>query len=446
MLSIPFRKLISPKLHRAAGSGASSKALANASSEAPNESVESGALVKCHFDSPVSQEPLQRPHLHLRGWLTFQAATDLSSLELHLQIDGHTYPVCLEQRPDVAAAFPNLSATGFHQIINLSDKEIDALRQSSSQAALTGKLPDQQFTRSLELKLDESITHRSSYYTRNETEHNSALQSGELSSDQQSCWQENGYIVVKGFYNAERIDQINRYIDELWQNRRELDCPVSIDEYIGTENERRRLFSEASSAVREHPYKVNDLYLASNVIREIVLNEEMARLLKSLLYSGTPMICSSLYFEKGSQQRKHFDTFFMPPLVRDRMLATWIALEDVTESSGPLAYYPGSHKIKPWIFEDGRFNLQIDQRDACYRYIDAELDRLQIEPEHFLAEKGDLFVWHPQLLHGGDQIHDLSATRKSFVTHYFCREDHPEEDAEEFAPDRFYLKRKYLPA
>jgi ectoine hydroxylase-related dioxygenase (phytanoyl-CoA dioxygenase family) len=156
------------------------------------------------------------------------------------------------------------------------------------------------------------------------------------------------------------------------------------------------------------------------------------------------MICSSLYFEKGSQQEKHFDTFFMAPLIRDRMLATWIALEDVTEENGPLFYYPGSHRIAPYRFENGRFNLNPSEKSDCYEYIDAELEKREIKREYFLAEKGDLFIWHAQLLHGGASIRDSDATRRSLVTHYFCRQDHDAAECEEFSSGMFYLKREYL--
>jgi len=437
LLSIPFRKLINPKQFVAANV---------MSGEDKPTAVDASGLITCHFDSPVSPARLNRPQLDLRGWLAMSSETDLDHLALELKIGDTSHAVSKQLRSDVSEIYPDLATTGFQQLIDLQPVDIDQLREATTPVELVGRLPDATFVQAIDVTVDALVHERSSYYRRNAREHRSNLKSGVLTPEQQACWEENGYVVVKAFYSADRIEEINQYIDRLWTERQQLNEPVTIDEYIGTDAERRRLFSDASPAVREHPYKVNDLYLASDVIRDTVLNEDLAELLSALLYSGSPMICSSLYFEKGSQQRKHFDTFFMPPLIRDRMLATWIALEDVGDTSGPLAYYPGSHRIEPWVFEDGRYNLQIDQRDACYRYIDAELDRLQIQPEHFLAERGDLFVWHPQLLHGGDTIEDAGATRKSLVTHYFCREDHPEKDAEEFADGRFYLKRDYLPA
>jgi hypothetical protein len=46
-----------------------------------------------------------------------------------------------------------------------------------------------------------------------------------------------------------------------------------------------------------------------------------------------------------------------------------------------------------------------------------------LEKRVFLAKKGDVFVWHAHLLHGGSPIRDPARTRKSYVFHYFSEED-----------------------
>jgi ectoine hydroxylase-related dioxygenase (phytanoyl-CoA dioxygenase family) len=55
----------------------------------------------------------------------------------------------------------------------------------------------------------------------------------------------------------------------------------------------------------------------------------------------------SLTFYKGSQQSIHVDY----PYVRcqtqlAKLAASWIPLEDIHPESGPLVYYPGSHKTE----------------------------------------------------------------------------------------------------
>ena len=72
-----------------------------------------------------------------------------------------------------------------------------------------------------------------------------------------------------------------------------------------------------------------------------------------LIYGQPAIAFQSLYFEYGSQQALHRDPMFVvtdPPM---HLLASWVALEDVTPESGPLAYVPGTHRW-PWFeFEPG---------------------------------------------------------------------------------------------
>jgi len=91
------------------------------------------------------------------------------------------------------------------------------------------------------------------------------------------------------------------------------------------------------------------------------------------------MVCNTLNLEYGSQQDMHQDTLYMPSRVINKMVASWIALEPATSGIEPIAFH---------------------------------------------AEKGDLLIWHSQLLHGGSAIAEQGSTRKSLVTHYFRRKDY----------------------
>ncbi len=41
-----------------------------------------------------------------------------------------------------------------------------------------------------------------------------------------------------------------------------------------------------------------------------------------------------------------------------------------------------------------------------------------LEVEQLTCRRGDAFIWHAGLVHGGSRIADETRTRKSFVTHY----------------------------
>lgn len=140
----------------------------------------------------------------------------------------------------------------------------------------------------------------------------------------------------------------------------------------------------------------------------------------------------SLTFTKGSQQPIHIDY----PYVRTQtklahLAASWIPLEDVHADSGPLAYYPGSHKIDASGFFDwgnGSILLEPDSTRSPMDFAHFLWDRMAaqgIKPEIFSPKKGDLLIWHGNLAHEGTKILSPDRTRKSYVTHYTSLEAYP---------------------
>jgi ectoine hydroxylase-related dioxygenase (phytanoyl-CoA dioxygenase family) len=51
--------------------------------------------------------------------------------------------------------------------------------------------------------------------------------------------------------------------------------------------------------------------------------------------------------------------------------------------------------------------------------IEGKLKESNLSKEIFLAKKGDVLLWHANLLHGAEKQVDKTKTRKSVVFHYF---------------------------
>lgn len=130
-------------------------------------------------------------------------------------------------------------------------------------------------------------------------------------------------------------------------------------------------------------------------------------------------------FISGSQADAHSDSIHMTTEPAGYLVAIWLALEDVGQGSGPLFYYPGSHRL-PYImgehFETGNTKLLVG--DNFYEnYTEKIIEQIKnnnLKKELFLARKGDLLIWHANLLHGGDPVSNEKKTRKSLVAHYFA--------------------------
>lgn len=266
-----------------------------------------------------------------------------------------------------------------------------------------------------------------------------------LTTEQQRHWEAEGFLVVPGFFPPDRVADLVEELDRLWHDRQTDDRGLVIDVYIDTPEERRIRFRDAPDEARTLPYKLNDLYLVSPLVRETILDPKLVDLVDDLL-DGRPVVCNSLTFERGSQQRFHFDTFYMPPLVPNKMLASWIALEDADDRAGPLRYFPRSHLIPPYHFSDGRLNAQLDEMPDFDDYIDKHIADRGLDWTTFPARAGDLFIWHAQLYHGGAPIDDMSLTRKSLVTHYFRAQDMDPASVEDIGGGRCYLRREHQAA
>ncbi len=131
---------------------------------------------------------------------------------------------------------------------------------------------------------------------------------------------------------------------------------------------------------------------------------------------------------KGTEQAPHSDSIHMTTRPPEYLLAAWIACEDIHPDSGPLDYYPGSHRL-PYVL--GR-DVEITHEEFAERQHEVYHERYEprirelisghhLERREFRAGKGDVLVWHANLLHGGGVRRDLQRSRKSLVCHYFAR-------------------------
>jgi phytanoyl-CoA hydroxylase len=245
-----------------------------------------------------------------------------------------------------------------------------------------------------------------------------------LSEDEHAFWSENGYLVLRGALSEAEADEVLAEVDRQWSQSSDNDHEVDV--LTGPHANQSFKMHSAPEGSRHQVYKLNNLFARIDRIRQIAYTPRVKGALVDLL-GGEPMICNSLNFERGSQQGAHVDTWYMPPPVTDMMVAASFALEDVDEDNGPLFYYPGSHRIPGYRFSHGLLNEIPAEAPACHAYLQEEIASRGLSPVRFSGRKGDVFLWHAQLLHGGDPIRDFRRTRRSMVVHYWRADDLPSE-------------------
>jgi ectoine hydroxylase len=190
-------------------------------------------------------------------------------------------------------------------------------------------------------------------------------------------------------------------------------------------NEVEALLSQGKAGYNFTGRKIFNLWEISALAdQRFFRNPELLRLLSFLL--GKKVVpFQSLNFTLGSEQRAHSDSIHMTTEPQGYLVATWSALEDVNEGCGPLVYYPGSHRL-PFIstadYASGNTTFMLGH-DSNRRYenkISRIIEEHALEKKVFLPKRGDVLIWHANLLHGGSPITRPGATRRSMVCHYYA--------------------------
>jgi len=212
-------------------------------------------------------------------------------------------------------------------------------------------------------------------------------------------WSEDGYMILENFFPSETCDRIYSEVANLQQTGK-----------LKTNEWGKIMFANRKS----------------DFIKSVAHDDLLKKIL-SFLLDKEVVPFQTINFFKGSGQRAHSDSIHMTTYPLGYLIAAWIALEDITEESGPLFYYPGSHKL-PYLlnsdFNEGENFLMLGKKDyKDYEDVLEELvEKNGYEKKVFLAKKGDVLIWHANLVHGGMPIVNDLLTRKSMVIHYYAKD------------------------
>jgi phytanoyl-CoA hydroxylase len=253
-----------------------------------------------------------------------------------------------------------------------------------------------------------------------------------------SQFERDGCMALEGYFSPAQIDRVAAAVGRLLRDRPNHVVADSL------RTGQRTFWAHAAEPETRH-FKFSDLYLMCEELRELALEAGLTAVLADLLGEHA-VLCNSLNFEKGSSQPKHIDSLYMTPRTPHSLIAVWIAFEDVHPDSGPLAYYPGSHRIPLYTFNDGTHHASRDEMVDWFDYIDVQLRLRGLKERRFLARKGDVFIWHSDLVHGGSPIEDDKRTRASLVCHYFGEADCVDKGADRVAMNAgFWMRRPQQP-
>lgn len=238
------------------------------------------------------------------------------------------------------------------------------------------------------------------------------LQTGELSEEQaRQCryWAANGYLVIERLFD----DSI---LDEVWAAYEEAARAGKI-----------QLGDEPAGAGDPYPGRFLNPHKKAARFCRILKHPGLLDWIR-LLMEREPKPLQTIASHKGSQQGVHSDSIHMTTYPLGYLSAAWIAFEDIHPDSGPLVFYPGSHRL-PFVFSKDVGISESDFQREGYRpyqeryepHIRRVIEERKLEPHYFHARKGDVLIWHANLLHGGSPRRNLQLSRKAVVCHFFVK-------------------------
>ena len=241
-------------------------------------------------------------------------------------------------------------------------------------------------------------------------------------------WRQDGIVVFKGAVPDSLIAEFDSDLSHLLAHHRDYVVPI---EFKGG-----RTYSQSLSEAQIHDpgVKFNHLHTLSRAAARLSLARPVAEFLR-IVFEAPPIPMQSLTFLRGSEQPIHID---YPYVNRQRrlpyMAASWVALEDVGQDAGPLAYFAGAHRLDvSGFFDWGDGNIikiegSSTQNSMQFaRFLTDQVSRAGIKPTIYLPKRGDVLVWHANLPHWGTPIINPALTRRSYVTHYTSLNDYPEQ-------------------
>jgi hypothetical protein len=168
--------------------------------------------------------------------------------------------------------------------------------------------------------------------------------------------------------------------------------------------------------------RLQDAWRSSPAIRALATLPDLQEKLAAA-YGRAPFPFQTLNFRRGTEQELHTDVVHFSSIPERFMCGVWIALEDISEDSGPLRYYPGSHRLPFLTMREAGVTSKAPTEADYHEVWAPKFERLVqasgLPEQALILKKGEAFFWAANLAHGGHPITDSNSTRRSLVVHFY---------------------------
>jgi hypothetical protein len=239
-----------------------------------------------------------------------------------------------------------------------------------------------------------------------------------VNADQYSISQywENGFAVINGLIPENKIDAfMGKYKPKhvvLGKEKTSYETYIERNEYLRSQEILEMLCGDEVSSVVSHLNKYFALHISEARIGT----------------SGTDWHTD--YLEKNA-------------IGANGYIGVHIAMSDVDEGCGPFQLIPKSHK---WLKNSEIINWENCKSNPqqCCEYNNELIKTKGIEPFVFIPHKGDVLIWHGNLMHRGSPADEWAKGRDVLFGHYRAMEKNEIEAIEKNKPSSRLGKHKSM--
>jgi phytanoyl-CoA hydroxylase len=243
-------------------------------------------------------------------------------------------------------------------------------------------------------------------------------------------WIDHGYIVLERAIPHDVTEAVAREVDELWTRvhptpgLRFEELPSADGRSVGlTHAELLDMPVHDRARLLDAKWRIHEYEAFSEAAARLVACCTSLSVVHALMGEHFEVF-NTITFRRGSQQPLHQDWAVAHVWPRGSLIGVWVALEDVPEDGGPVAYHPGTHRLSPFAGFDPYpdVSLRTCSEELAREYSDwIETAIAGSVARTFVCRRGDVMIWHSGLIHGGAPIARPGATRRSFVCHLIAR-------------------------
>lgn len=219
-----------------------------------------------------------------------------------------------------------------------------------------------------------------------------------LTDEQQSQYQRDGYIIVKGLFNKAEVESFLQHFMAMHASGTIPNYPVYSKE------------EAAADPLKQYP-RIMHPHRFDELSRQWLLDSRIANVLRDLMGQEPVATQSMLYFKppRARGQAFHQDNFYLR--VRPMTcVAAWVALDRSDPENGGLSVCPGTHTMNVVCPEKAdiaiSFSTELVPPPAGTTPVPAILD------------PGDVLFFNGSVVHGSTPNSSATRWRRSFICHY----------------------------